>query len=77
MTVTSNAPVPSAAAFEVTADGFTDNEPSVVENGTLNLSPLNPTPCWTTALTPFTAGAATTSSLWPVDVLKPHVPLPR
>ena len=69
--------MPSAAAFDVTADGFTDSEPTVVENGTLNLSPLNPTPCWTTAWTPCDAGAATTSSLWPVDVLKPHVPLPR
>src|SRR5437764_14742799 len=62
LTVTSNEPEPSAAAVCVTLFGDVNSEPTVVWNGTLNLSPLKPTPCWTTAIAPEDAGAVTISS---------------
>src|SRR5690349_3618147 len=76
-TTTSNDPVPPGWAVVSTEFGLTDSEPTVVWNGTLNLSPLKSTPCCTTAFRPCPAGPATTSSGPPVAVLNAQVPLPR
>ncbi len=73
--VTSNEPLPVAVVCD-TLEGDTDALPTLAPNGTSNLSPSNPTPCWTRACRPFEAGAATISSLPPVAVLKIQIPLP-
>ena len=61
LNVTSNAPVPSEVDCS-TCDGLTDAPPTLVLNGTSNLSPWKPTPCSTIACMPSDAGAAAMSS---------------
>ena len=48
-----------------------------VLNGTWNLPPFQPVPCWTMAWSPSDAGPTTTSSAPPVAVWKPQMPAPK
>src|SRR5215217_5361923 len=73
--VTSSAPL-SAVVVVSTADGVTVAVPSLVVNGTSNLSPVQPTWCCTSECRPSCAGAVTTSPAPPVAVSNCHTPAP-
>ncbi len=75
MKVTSNEPESEAVVCS-TEVGATRAPPTVVWNGTQNLSPSNRTPCVRTSCRPCCTGAVTRSEAPPLAVLKAHLPEP-